>query len=182
MPRIQPDQNPSAEAQEKLDAVKQKLGSVPNIFQTFAHSPAVLNFYLAGSDALKGTSISGALREQIALVVAGQNACDYCASAHTAIAKGEGVAADEASQNLEGKSSDAKTQAALDFARKLVETRAHIQDSDLQELKEAGYSEAEALEIVTVVAFNIFTNYFNHVADTEVDFPHVSTENVKRAA
>ena len=182
MARIQPAQNPSPEAQEKLDAVNAKLGKVPNIFQTFAHSPAVLNFYMAGSEALGGTSISAALREQIALVVAGKNGCDYCASAHTAIGKGEGLSDEETQKNLNGQASDEKAQAALDFAAKIVESRANIADADLTALTDAGYSEGEALEIVTVVAFNIFTNYFNHVADTDVDFPHVSTADVKKAA
>ena len=85
-------------------------------------------------------------------------------------------------ENLRGRSKDPKTQAALTFATKIVETRANISDSDLQELKEAGFSEGEALEIIAVVAINIFTNYFNHVADTEIDFPAVSTAEVKKAA
>lgn len=182
MARIEPNQSPSAEAQEKLDAVKANIGKVPNIFQTFAHSPAVLNFYLAGSDALKGTSISAALREQIALVVAGANACDYCASAHTVIGKGEGLSDEETQKNLKGEASDEKAQAALTFAAKIVNDRGNIADADLQALKDAGYSDGEALEIVTVVAFNIFTNYFNHVADTDVDFPHVSTDGIAKAA
>lgn len=182
MARIQPNPNPSSEAQETLDAVKANIGSVPNIFQTFSHSPAVLDFYMQGSGALKNTSISGALREQIALVVAGLNGCDYCASAHTAIGKGEGLSDDETQMNLKGQASDAKAQAALDFAAKIVKTRANITDADLDAFKAAGWSDAEALEIVAVVAFNIFTNYFNHVADTDVDFPHVSTADIPKAA
>jgi alkylhydroperoxidase family enzyme len=49
-------------------------------------------------------------------------------------------------------------------------------------VKDAGFSEAEVLEITAVVAFNIFTNYFNHVADTDVDFPMVSTKDITQAA
>lgn len=182
MARIQPNPNPTPEAQEKLDGVKAKLGSVPNIFQTFAHSPAVLDFYLQGSGALGNTSISAALRESIALTVAGLNGCDYCASAHTVIGKGAGLDDDEANQNLNAQSGDKKSQAVLDFAALLVENRGNVNDNDVKALKDAGYSEGEVLEITAVVAFNIFTNYFNHVADTDVDFPHVSTSDVKKAA
>lgn len=182
MARIKPNQNPSSEAQKQLDGVQVKLGSVPNIFQTFSHSPAVLDFYLQGSGALSNTSLSAALRESIALTVAGLNGCDYCASAHTVIGKGTGLSDDEAGQNLHAKSGDAKTQAALDFAAKLVQNRANVTDVDVQAVKDAGYSDGEVLEIVAVVAFNIFTNYFNHVADTDVDFPPVSTQDVKKAA
>lgn len=182
MARIEPNQNPAPEAQAQLDGVKAKLGSVPNIFQTFAHSPAVLDFYLQGSGALGNTAISAALRESIALTVAGANACDYCASAHTVIGKGAGLSDDEATHNLHGKSEDAKTQAALDFAALLVEQRGNVNDNDVQALKDAGYNDGEVLEITAVVAFNIFTNYFNHVADTDVDFPLVSAQGIKKAA
>lgn len=182
MARIQPNQNPAPEAQAQLDGVKAKLGSVPNIFQTFAHSPAVLDFYMQGSGALGKTSINAALRESIALTVAGANACDYCASAHTVIGKGAGLSDDEAAQNLHGNSAEAKVQAALDFAVLLVEQRGNVNDNEVQALKEAGYTDGEVLEITAVVAFNIFTNYFNHVADTDVDFPLVSTDDVSKAA
>ncbi len=182
MARIQPNQNPSAESQEKLNGIEAKLGVVPNIFKTFAHSPAVLDFYMQGSGALANTSISAQLRESIALTVAGANACDYCASAHTKIGEGAGISADELKQNLNGKSEDSKNQAALDFTALLVEARGNVNDNDVQAVKDAGFTEAEVLEIVAVVAFNIFTNYFNHVADTDVDFPHVSTAGVEKAA
>ena len=182
MARIEPNQNPSPEAQEKLDAIQAKLGSVHNIFKTFAHSPAVLDFYMQGSDALGNSSISAQLRESIALAVAGVNSCDYCASAHTVIGAGAGLGTDELANNLQAQSEEAKTQAALDFSVKLVNSQGNATDSDVQALKDAGYTEGEVLEITAVVAFNIFTNYFNHVADTDVDFPLVSTDNVKKAA
>ena len=182
MARIQPNQNPSSETQEKLNAIEAKLGMVPNIFGTFAHSPAVLDFYMQGSGALGNTSISAALRESIALTVAGANNCDYCASAHTKIGEGAGLSAEELKLNLSAKSSDPKNQAALDFAVLLVQDRGNVNDNDVQALKDAGFTEAEVLEITAVVAFNIFTNYFNHVADTDVDFPLVSTSDVSKAA
>ena len=182
MARIQPNQNPTPETQEKLDGIKAKLGMVPNIFQTFAHSPAVLDFYMQGSGALGNTSISAELRESIALTVAGANNCDYCASAHTAIGAGAGMEAGELTSNLSGTSADAKTQAALDFASLLVTSKGNVNDNDVQAVKDAGFTEAEVLEITAVVAFNIFTNYFNHVADTDVDFPLVSTCGACKAA
>jgi uncharacterized peroxidase-related enzyme len=181
MARIQPNTNPAPEAQAQLDGVNAKLGSVPNIFGTFANSPAVLDFYMQGSGALGKTSISAALRESIALSVAGLHGCDYCASAHTVIGKGAGLDDAETGKNLHARSADAKTQAVLDFTAKLVKSRANVTDADVQSVKDAGYSDGEVLEIVAVVAFNIFTNYFNHVADTDVDFPLVSTDDVKKA-
>ncbi len=180
--RIQPNTAPNAEAQKMLDGVKAKLGSVPNIFNTFSYSPAVLEAYLGFSGALAKGKLSPAIREQIALVVAGENQCDYCASAHTALGKIAKVEEAELTRNLNGESSDPKTKAVLTFARQIVEKRGMVADSDLSAIKNAGFSEAEIVEMIAVVSLNIFTNYFNHIAQTEVDFPVVSTTSLKRAA
>lgn len=170
-----------ASSKSMLDAVHKKLGMVPNLFKTFAHSPAVLQFYLTGSEALAGGALSAALREQIALVTAGENKCDYCASAHTLMGKGAGVAVDEMADNLRGRSGNAKTQAALEFARAIVRDRGRVTEAQLQAVRGAGYSEAEVVEIVANVAASIFTNYFNHVAGTVVDFPLVNTAQTVHA-
>lgn len=180
--RIKPNTNPDAKAQEQLAGAQKALGKQYNVFTTLAHSSAALGFYLNGSAALGNTKISANLREQIALTVAGANACDYCASAHTTLGKMHKIEENELKQNLSAKSADAKTQAALAFARKIVDLRGNVSDSDLQAVRTAGYNDAEIVEIVAVVSLNIFTNYFNHVAQTEVDFPLVNTQNIGKAA
>jgi uncharacterized peroxidase-related enzyme len=160
-------------SQPMLQAVKSKLGMVPNLFKTFAHSPAVLQYYLAGSEALATGILSPALREQIALATAGANECDYCASAHTLMGKGTGLGASEMSKNLRGGSDNAKTQAALEFAAAIVNDRGQLSDAQLQAVRTAGYDDAEVVEIVANVATSLFTNYFNHIAATVIDFPVV---------
>jgi uncharacterized peroxidase-related enzyme len=175
MPRIEalhPAHAPAA-AQPLLATVQKQLGMVPNLFKTFSHSPAVLQFYLNGSEALATGVLSAALREQIALVTAGENECDYCASAHTLMGKGAGVDATELAHNLRGRSDNTKTQAALDFAAAVVRERGRVSDAQLQAVRAAGYADADMVEIVANVAANIFTNYFNHVAETAIDFPVV---------
>jgi uncharacterized peroxidase-related enzyme len=168
-----------AASQPMLEAVHKKLGMVPNLIKTFAHSPAVLKYYLAGSEALGAGTLPAALREQIALVTAGANGCDYCASAHTLMGKGAGLTATEMADNLRGRSGNAKTQAALDFAAAVVATRGRVSDAQLQAVRSAGYADGELVEMVATVVSNIFTNYFNHVAGTVIDFPVVkATEPV----
>lgn len=173
--RIQPKHNPSPEAQTMLDAAKKQLGMVPNLFQTLAHSPAALEAYLSFNTALSKSKISAALREQLALTVAAVNGCDYCASAHTALGKMAHVDEAELTCNLAGVSNNPKTQAALTFAKQVVKERGQVKDADLAAVRDAGYSDAEVVEIISVVAVNIFTNYFNHIAGTEIDFPRVNT-------
>lgn len=176
MPRIEPVQPTQANEKSKklLDGVQRGLGMVPNLFKTFAHSSAALSGYLNFSQALSG-ALTPALREQIAIAVAGVNGCDYCASAHTMLGGNAGIAREELTANLSGKSSDEKTQAALTFAVAVVEHKGRVTDADLERVKAAGYSDAHVVEIVSVVALNLFTNYLNHVADTEIDFPVVET-------
>lgn len=168
--------NPEGKAASLLQAVQSAMGATPNIFAAMANAPAALKGLLDLNGALAGGSLSGQLRESIALAVAGVNGCDYCASAHTFIGSKSGLGADELAANLRGKSSDVATQAALAFTVKLVESRGHPSADDLEELREAGFSDEDAVEIVAHVGLNTFTNYFNETFSIEVDFPKVKSK------
>jgi len=175
MTRINPlsiETAPPASA-EILSQVKGKIGMVPNLYGAIAHSPAALGAFLAFSRAIGESSISPALREQIALATAGLNNCDYCSSAHTLLGKGAGVDADELASNLVGESADSKTQAALTFAKAIVNKSGWAEDADLAAVRNAGFTQEEIVEIIAVVSINIFTNYFNHIAEVDIDFPIV---------
>ena len=173
MTRIRPVNYEQAtrKAKELLDAVKTKLGITPNMMKTMAQSPAVLEAYLSFSGALGGGELNAKLREQIALISAEINNCRYCASAHTAIGKMAGLGEDAILAARHGHALDAKTDAALKFARTIILNRGEVSDADLQTVKAAGLNEGEVAEIIANVALNIFTNYFNQIARTEIDFP-----------
>lgn len=158
-----------------LDAVAKKMGKAPNLLLTLAHSPAALRFYVGQLEALGSGTLGTQLPEKIALVTAGFNHCDYCASAHTAAGRTRGVEPHELHANLSGLSENIKAQAALDFATEILTMRGHIHESSVQAMRDAGYTEAEIVEVVAHVAMNNFTNYFNHIAATEIDFPLVTT-------
>ena len=176
MPRIRAidPQEATGKAKELLDGVKAKIGMVPNLMRTFANSPAALEAYLSFSGALSSGALSAKLREQIALAVADANRCEYCLSAHTAIGRMVGLNDNELAASRQAKSSDSRTEAALTFAHEIVVKRGEISDGDLAAVRAAGYGDAEITEIVANVALNILTNYFNHIAQTVVDFPKVS--------
>lgn len=183
MSRIEPInyEQSTGKAKELLDAVQAKLGMTPNMMKTMAQSPAVLDAYLKFSDALGHGSLNAKIREQIALLSAETNGCGYCASAHTAIGKMVGLNDDAILQAREGHSTDAKTDAALIFARALLENRGQITDANLQAAKSAGLTDGEIGEIVGAVALNIFTNYFNETAQTAIDFPAIEFPLTKTA-
>ena len=90
-------------------------------------------------------------------------------------AKALGVDAAESARNREGRSSDDRVEAALRFAVAVVATRGWVTDDDLRWVRVAGYGDGAIVDIVATVAFNIFTNYFDHVAEPELDFPLVET-------
>lgn len=161
----------TGKAKVLLDNVQSKLGMVPNMTRAMANAPAVLDGYLALSGALAKGSLTAKIREQIALTVGQANGCDYCLAAHTALGKMQGLTADQIVDSRRGTSVDPKTDAILRFARTLVQERGVVGETDLINVRDAGLDDGDIAEVVANVALNTFTNYFNHVADTEVDFP-----------
>ena len=167
------DEAPAA-SQPLLDAVKDKLGTIPNLFRLIANSPAGLKGVLGLNSALAAT-LDAKTRERIAVAVAAVNGCDYCMSAHTYL--GLNLAKlDEAelAANRRGQSTDAKASSVVGFARKVAENRGKVTDADVAAVKLAGFTDAQVIEIVLVVAENFLTNLINNVAATELDFPLVS--------
>jgi uncharacterized peroxidase-related enzyme len=155
-------------------AIKGKLGVVPNMMQTMGNSSAFLQGYLSLGEALNGGTLGAKVGELIALTVAEANECNYCLSAHTYISSNLlkiGRSTIEGARNAE--SPDPKTDAILKFAKIIVDKKAQVKDSDVAKLKQVGVTEGEIGEIVGHVALNVLTNYFNIIAETEIDFPVV---------
>jgi uncharacterized peroxidase-related enzyme len=158
-------------AKELLSAVKGKLGLVPNMTRAMANAPAVLDGYLQFSGALSKGTLPAKIREQIALAVAQANSCDYCLSAHSAIGKMVGLTAEQVRDSRLGTAVDPKTDALIRFARTVVATRGRVSNADLDDVRDAGFDDGAIAEMVAHVALDIFTNYFNLVAETDIDFP-----------
>lgn len=170
---IQPDQA-TGKAKQLLDAVQAKLKITPNMTRVMANSAAVLEGYLSFSGALAGGALQAKLREQIALEVGEQNACQYCVSAHTAIGKMTGLTEAEIDAARDARSSLPKDAAALEFARQIVAKKGLTSEADVTAVRSAGFTDGEIAEIIAHVALNVFTNYFNNTAGVEVDFPRIT--------
>jgi uncharacterized peroxidase-related enzyme len=170
----------SGKTKELFKGIEGKLGMVPNMMRTMGNATAVLEGYLNLSGALGHGTLGAKTGELIALAVAESNACDYCLSAHSFIGeKLVGIDTPSLTSAREGKSKNAKTEAALKFSLELVNKRGSVNDADVQAVKAAGYTDGEVGEIVAHVALNIFTNYLNKTAQTQIDFPVVTAhENV----
>ena len=161
----------TGKTKEHLDQLQKRFHRVPNMHATMANAPAVLDAYMAMNAALAHSSLDPVLRERIALAVAAANSCDYCLAAHVSGAKALKIDDAEIALAKEAKSTNPHYQAALAFARAVVEDLGMVTDAEMAAVKKAGWSDAAILEITAAVAANIFTNYFNHVVGTQVDFP-----------
>jgi uncharacterized peroxidase-related enzyme len=155
----------------KLDAVQKKLGVLPNMFRTFAHTPVALDAYLQLSDLAAKSRLDARLRERLALTVGQANGCDYCVAAHVAIGGMLGLTPAQTAQARVAQAETPRDAAALALARRIVETRGHVPTAELDAFKAAGFDDAAILEVLLVVVLNVFTNYTNHLARTDLDFP-----------
>ncbi|WP_300546933.1 carboxymuconolactone decarboxylase family protein [Roseovarius sp.] len=172
------DTTATPEASALFSAIKGKIGMVPNLYRVAANQPSVLAAMLGLNETLAGGAFDDRTREAIALAVAGANACDYCASAHSAISAGLKVAPEAIRDHLGGRSEDPRTAAILRLSVSIVATKGKVSDADLAAARAAGLNEADIVETLANVVANIFTNYLNHVAETDIDFPVVSTAQV----
>ena len=160
-------------AKQTLDAVKTEFGMVPMMVRTMAQSGAVVAGWAALNGALAGGVLSPRTRELVALAVAQANADSYCLAEHSAIGRMVGLTPEEEIEARRGRAANAKEDAAVGLALAILETRGGVSDDELAFARSAGLSDAELSEVAAHVALNMFTNYFNRLADTEIDFPRI---------
>lgn len=156
-----------------LDAIQGQLGMVPNFLKIFANSPVALRAFLGLHGVANGGSLDAQTRERIALAVAQQNACDYCVSAHTAIGRKSGLSGDEMDAARHGTSADAQAAVAVKFANSVMDKKGEVSAIELAEMRSAGYSDADIVEVITHVGMNFLTNLIGKVSKVDIDFPKV---------
>ncbi|MCL4639413.1 carboxymuconolactone decarboxylase family protein [Olivibacter jilunii] len=170
---LRPEQVPAA-SKQTLDTFTKNIGFTPNMLSTFSQSPIAFNAWAT----LLG-SLSKALdvktRDSIGLTVSEVNGCNYCLTVHSYTAKHMAKLPDEEIiLARKGHAFDPKRDAAVQFARKVIETRGNVNDADLSAVRDAGYTDANLMEIVALVAMYSLTNFFNNVFDPDKDFPTVA--------
>lgn len=178
MSRITTVSNETANLEQRalFEAIQGQLGMVPNFLRVFAHSPDALKAFLGLHHIAGHGSLDAATRERIALALAQQNECQYCLSAHTAIGRKAGLNGAEIEANRAGGSQDAKAAVAVKFARALVEHKGEVTNAELQAMRDAGFSEADIVEVITHVGMNIMTNILGKASRVSIDFPTVALE------
>ncbi len=156
--------------------IKKAAGKVPNAYAVIgAHRPNTLKAILQADGALAGGALSKQDQETIKLAISEIAGCDYCVAAHSLFGKLAGLSPDALKQIRAGQpTGDAKRDALVHFVRKLAQTSGTISDQEFSAIKAAGYTDAQLVDISLAVAVITFTNVFNRINNTELDFPAVA--------
>jgi alkylhydroperoxidase family enzyme len=173
MPTINPvELETASEASAKLlKAVEERLGRPMNMLSTLAHSPAMLDAYLHFNGVMGQFQLSPRLRMLISGTVAQEMGGEYMLSAIFALGPREGVSPAEIEDSRHARSDDHKTQQVLQFASKVIHEHGHLPSSEVESLRHAGFSDQEIVEVIGMIALNVWRNLFNLIAQTPIDFP-----------
>ena len=161
----------AGEVKEIFGVFEQKLGKVINIFKGMGNSAAALKAYTGLSGAVAAGELSNEDREAIYLSLSEKNDCGYCVAAHTMLAEKAGLSADEIIEFRRGGSSNEQRDALIRFVFRVVESNGFVDDAEIETVREAGYSDGQIAESVAMIALVTYTNLFNHVFGSELDFP-----------
>ena len=169
-------ENATGATAEVYAQLKKSIGSVPNTFAAIgAHGPAALKAILAADAVLASGSLSKRDQETIKLVISGVAGCDYCEAAHSLLGKLAGLKPEQLKQIREDQpTGDDKRDALIRFVRTLARSSGTVSDADFAAIKAAGYTDAQLVEISLAFATTVFTNVFNRINDTDIDFPAVA--------
>lgn len=161
---------PEASKPVLIEAEK-KYRFVPNLFGVFAESPLAANAYLRLSGCIQSySSLSPQEQQVVMLAVSFENRCDYCVAAHSAGAAMAQTPPDVIQAMRAGKlPGDSKLANLITFARAVVQQRGWVKDADVEAFLAAGYTRAQVLDVIVIVALKTISNYTNHVAQTPLD-------------
>ena len=173
VPNLESDTGPSGQVYAQI---KKAIGGVPNTFAAIAaHGPAALKSVLAADATLAAGSLTKRDQEVIKLVISGVAGCDYCVAAHSLLGKLAGLKPEELKRIRDRlPTGDDKRDALIRFVRKLAASSGTVSDADFAAIKAAGYTDAQLVDISLAFATTVFTNVFNRINDTEIDFPRVA--------
>lgn len=153
-----------------FDNLQSKLGMVPNLYATFAHSDTALGDYLALQN--RKSSLRPKQREVINLVVSQVNACDYCLAVHTVIGRMTGFTDEQIAELRSGRATfDPALDALAWFVHDAAENRGKPSPGSLDRLFEAGYTQENVIDIVVTIGDKVITNYLHGVTQVAIDFP-----------
>lgn len=168
--------------QDRILAVQEKAGFVPNVFLALAHRPLEFRAFFDYHDALmeKESGLSKADREMIVVATSGENNCQYCVVAHGAVLRIRAkhpLVADQVAVNYRKSDITPRQRVMLDFAVKVCNESGSVDESDYQTLRDAGFSEEDIWDITAITAFFGMSNRLANVLGME---PNAEFYNMAR--
>jgi AhpD family alkylhydroperoxidase len=153
-----------------FDALAKRMGKVPNLYATFAHSENALATYLALQNAK--SSLTGKAREVVNLVVSQVNECEYCLAAHTMVGKMSGFSDTQVMELRHGRASfDAKLDALARLTRNIVEQKGHADQSLVDGFFAAGWTKENLVDAIVTIGDKTTSNYLHATTRVPVDLP-----------
>ena len=148
---------------DRIEAVQEKSGFVPNVFMVMARRPDEFRAFFAYHDALmeRDSGLSKAEREMIVVTTSALNDCQYCVISHGAIlrirAKNPLIADQVAINDLKADLSD-RERVMLDLAKKVAMSAGQVTEKDIELAKVAGFSDEDIWDIGAITAFFALSN------------------------
>jgi uncharacterized peroxidase-related enzyme len=162
----------SANNQAIFDHMKSAFGVVPNLYATFALNDTALGDYLALQN--RKSTLSAKEREIINLVVSQVNDCKYCVPAHTMLAKMNGFTDEQILEIRRAQISFNDKYAALaKFVKETTVNRGRPSENSYDNFFEAGYSQANLVDVMMVIGDKIISNYLHNITQIPVDWSPV---------
>lgn len=157
-----------ADIRERIEAVQEKSGFIPNVFLVLAHRPDEFRAFFAYHDALmdRPGNLTKAEREMIVVATSNMNQCQYCVVAHGAILRIRAknpLIADQVAVNYRKADITERQKAMLDFAVRVSQSAQLVGDADLETLAKHGFNEEDAWDIAAIAAFFGLSNRLANV-------------------
>ena len=157
-------------AKPALERLKESVGVIPNLAAAMAESPTLIDSFVTLRTIYQNGTLTPVEREVVSITNAVVNDCRYCVAAHSSFAVNYGIPADDLELLRNGKApADSKYEALSGFTRKVTISRGDVNESDINKFVEAGYTRAQALEVIVGVAYSVLSNYSSHFTDAPLD-------------
>ena len=158
-------------ARTALTRLQGSVGMIPNLAAAMAESPALIHAFVTLRSHLEtGGTFSAIERELLSLVNAAENDCRYCTAIHATFGSKAGLSASAIERLRSGGAPDDPRLAALAaFARRVLRSRGDVAADDLEAFLAAGFTKAQALEIVARLALSVMANYSGHLTRVAPD-------------
>lgn len=153
-----------------LEKAQAKFGFVPAILGAMAEAPATLEGYMTLSGILEKSSFSPAERQLILLAISRENDCHFCVAAHSGGGLKAGLDKDTVEAAREGQPiGGAKLNALRDFAVSMTVKRGQVDEAELKAFLDAGYTKAQAFEVILAISVKVMTNYVDALAEVPLN-------------